>query len=148
MFVPQTLDRCASRSVPRVCVVDNLIAPRHTKWVDEGAIYRAFGQAIAERRNAVEKTQEKVAADVGLSRASLANIERGKQRVFLHQIWALTEALGLTSSHEIVPARAVSARSGDKANVTMSGEKLSRDQKIVVSNIVNALLASKPKNKK
>ena len=129
-------------------MIDNSKASHNTDTVDEGAIYRAFGQAIAERRNAVDKTQERVAAELGLSRASLANIERGKQRVFLHQILALTEALGLASSHEIVPARAISARAGAKADVTMSGEKLSRDQKLLVSNIVNAMMAAKPKDKK
>lgn len=116
--------------------------------MDEEAIYRAFGQAVAERRNAIDKTQERVARDVGLSRASLANIERGKQRVFLHQILALANALELSSAHEIVPARVVSTRSGAKADVTMSGAKnLSRNQKMIVNNIVNAVTAMSPKGK-
>ncbi|MBU2015926.1 MAG: helix-turn-helix domain-containing protein [Alphaproteobacteria bacterium] len=116
--------------------------------MDEGAIYRAFGLAVAKRRADIEKTQERVAKEVGLSRASLANIERGKQRVFLHQILALADALELTSAHEIVPARAVSSSSGAKADVTMSGaKKLSRDQKMLVNNIVNALTSNAQRDK-
>lgn len=110
--------------------------------VDEGAIYRAFGRAVAERRKSVGKTQARVAAEVELSRASLANIERGNQRVFLHQILALAEALELTSAHEIVPSRAVSSTPGPKADIKMSGAKVSKDQKAQVNNIVNALTAS------
>ncbi|WP_197417105.1 MULTISPECIES: helix-turn-helix domain-containing protein [unclassified Sphingomonas] len=126
-----------------VCVVDIASYDRHTGSVDEGAIYKTFGQAVANRRAAVGKTQERVASELGLSRASLANIERGKQRVFLHQILALVDALELGSAHEIVPARVVSSKQGAKADVTMSGAKdLSKDQKALVHNIVNALTST------
>lgn len=117
--------------------------------MDEGAIYKAFGLAVAERRHAIGKTQEQVASEVSLSRASLANIERGKQRVFLHQILALVDALELTTAHEIVPARAVSLRSTAKADVTMSGAKrLSKDQKSIVNNIVNAMTTAAHRERK
>lgn len=111
--------------------------------VDEGVIYRAFGRAVAERRNAISKTQEQVAREIGLSRASLANIERGSQKVFLHQILALTEALGLQSSHEIVPTRAPEAPMKPSENVRFSGAKdLSKNQKALVTGLVSALSKS------
>lgn len=110
--------------------------------MDDGAIYKAFGQAVAERRNVLGKTQERLSKEIGLSRASLANIERGSQRVFLHQILAIADALELDSSHEIVPSRAVTVKAGAKADITLSGAKISKHQEAKVNSIVNALTAS------
>lgn len=106
--------------------------------MDERAIYKAFGRAIADRRKSMHKTQLAVAQQIGLSRASLANIERGNQKVFLHQILALTEALELDSSHEIVPSQAPPSETVlARTNVIVSGAKdLSRDQKSLVHRIV------------
>lgn len=110
----------------------------NTRAVDERATYRAFGRAVADRRRSMRKTQLEVAQQIGLSRASLANIERGEQKVFLHQILALTEALELESSHEIVPSRAPPAETERASTrVSMSGAKnLSKDQKVMVHRIV------------
>lgn len=111
--------------------------------MDEGAIYRAFGRAVAQRRRAIPKTQEQVAREIGLSRASLANIERGSQKVFLHQILALTKALELESSHEIVPTKAPEQSQASREEVRFSGAKdLSRNQKAFVTNLVRSLSKS------
>lgn len=113
---------------------------RISRCVDEGAIYRAFGQAVAARRRAIPKTQEQVAREIGLSRASLANIERGSQKVFLHQILALSKALDLESAHEIVPTKAPERAKGTREEVKFSGAKdLSRNQKALVTSLVSAL---------
>lgn len=86
----------------------------------------------------MNKTQLNVAQQIGLSRASLANIERGEQKVFLHQILALSEALELESSHEIVPSRAPPPETGPSdQRVNFSGAKdLSKDQKVLMNRIV------------
>ena len=55
--------------------------------------YRALGEALRRSRDAQGLTQETVAKRVGLSRASIANIERGAQQVALHQYLALAAAL-------------------------------------------------------
>ena len=111
--------------------------------VDEGAIYKAFGRAVAQRRRAIPKTQEQVAREIGLSRASLANIERGSQKVFLHQILALTKALELESSHEIVPTKAPEPTKSGRDEVRFSGAKdLSKKQKAFVTSLVSSLSKS------
>jgi transcriptional regulator with XRE-family HTH domain len=38
-------------------------------------------------------TQEKLAQIVGLSRTSITNIEKGRQHIALHQLYAIAEAL-------------------------------------------------------
>ena len=102
-------------------------------------IYRDFGRAVAARRRSAKMTQEQVALAIGLSRASLANIERGNQKVFLHQILALTDALGLQSSHEIVPSKAFQRGRPARAATNLSGAKdLSRGQKELASRVADA----------
>ncbi len=61
------------------------------------SIYRHIGEVIRTRRQALRPrlTQEALAQRVGMSRASLANIETGRQNVLVHQLYALAEALGL-----------------------------------------------------
>jgi transcriptional regulator with XRE-family HTH domain len=89
-----------------------------------------------------------VAKAVGLSRASLANIERGSQKVFLHQVLALTEALELNSSHEIVPSRALPPKPVAPVTFNVSGAKdLSKDQKAQIRNLVFHLADTKSSNR-
>ena len=107
--------------------------------VQEGTIYRAFGQTVAARRRALGKTQIEVAQKLGLSRASLANIERGEQRVFLHQILAFVDALELDSAHEIVPARAVANKTRPKTDISMSGDNLTKSQRLAIQRLVFSL---------
>ena len=107
--------------------------------VQDDLIYRDFGRAVAARRKSQGLTQEQVAAAIGLSRASLANIERGNQKVFLHQIMALSDALGLESTHQIVPSRAIAIASDSNPLANISGAKnLTKDQKAMVSKVANS----------
>ena len=66
-------------------------------------LYRRLGRAVADRRRALGLTQSSVAGKLGLSRASLANLENGRQRIMVHQLFALTNALNLSSILDLVP---------------------------------------------
>jgi len=48
--------------------------------------YRRLGRAVAKRRDELGLTQGEVAEKLGLSRASLANLENGRQRIMVHQL--------------------------------------------------------------
>ena len=72
--------------------------------MDEAVIYSGLGQAVATRRKMMNLTQAQVAKAVGISRASIANIESGRQKVLLHQVYGLVKALGLKAITELVPA--------------------------------------------
>ena len=63
--------------------------------MNEWSIYSALGEAVAIRRKAIGLTQAQVAVKVGISRASIANIESGRQKVLLHQVYLFAEALKL-----------------------------------------------------
>jgi transcriptional regulator with XRE-family HTH domain len=75
--------------------------------MDEDDLYRALGESVAARRRALRKTQAEVAATLGLSRASLANMERGRQKVLLHQVYRLAEALELGDVRKLLPIGAM-----------------------------------------
>jgi transcriptional regulator with XRE-family HTH domain len=68
-------------------------------------IYRLVGSRIAARRKELRLKQVEVAAQIGLTRASLANIEKGRQKVMLHQIYRIAEALRIETILDLVPRR-------------------------------------------
>jgi transcriptional regulator with XRE-family HTH domain len=68
-------------------------------------IYRLIGSRIAARRKELRLKQAEVAAQIGLTRASLANIEKGRQKVMLHQIYRIAEALRIETILDLVPRR-------------------------------------------
>ncbi len=63
------------------------------------AVNIMVGHKLALLRNALGWSQERLADKVGLSRASIANIEGGRQKVDLEGIEAFCLALGMTPHH-------------------------------------------------
>lgn len=55
--------------------------------------YPEIGIRIRTRRKKLKKTQEDIAKKIGLKRSSLANIERGNQRILIHQLYAIAGEL-------------------------------------------------------
>ena len=74
--------------------------------------YAEFGQRLADERNARNLSQELVAGRVGMSRTSIVNIEKGRQRVPLHMLYSLADALGVEVAR-LLPARRQSAAGGE-----------------------------------
>lgn len=66
-------------------------------------LYKAFGSAISTRRKALGLTQAELAGKVKMSRASIANIESGRQNILLHHVYALAAALDFTKVGELLP---------------------------------------------
>ena len=58
-------------------------------------IYKEIGANIRTRRRQADASQDDVAARVGISRATLANIETGRQRLLVHQLYRLAKVLGV-----------------------------------------------------
>ncbi|WP_247519282.1 helix-turn-helix domain-containing protein [Bradyrhizobium sp. 190] len=60
---------------------------------------QAFGKLVRKHRERLDgMTQEKLGILVGLSRTSITNIEKGRQHVSLHQLFAIAEALEVAPS--------------------------------------------------
>ena len=64
-----------------------------------------IGANIAARRKALRFKQAEIAEKIGLTRASVANIEKGRQKLMLHQVYKLAVALEIDSITDLVPQR-------------------------------------------
>lgn len=62
---------------------------------DVDAIYLAIGSRMRDIRLTTRITQAAVAAEAGLSRQSVANIEKGRQRFMVHTLLDIARALGV-----------------------------------------------------
>jgi transcriptional regulator with XRE-family HTH domain len=63
--------------------------------MDREVLYREFGLTLCAQRKRKHLSQEIFGAKVGLSRTSVTNVERGRQPVQLHQLYAFAEVLGI-----------------------------------------------------
>lgn len=68
-------------------------------------LYMQLGRKVAAARKSKGMTQADLANRIDTTRASIANIETGRQRVMLHDVFALVEALGGRSILDFVPER-------------------------------------------
>jgi transcriptional regulator with XRE-family HTH domain len=66
-------------------------------------LYRAIGKLVRLARERAALTQEQLAARVGLTRTSITNIERGRQKIQVHTLCAIAEAVGVPCS-ALLPA--------------------------------------------
>lgn len=82
-------------------------------------IYKAFGEAIAARRKQLNLTQDRLAKKVGMSRASIANIERGRQNVALHHIYSLAASLEVSKVSDLLPAMAKMNKWEEETMITL-----------------------------
>lgn len=71
-------------------------------------IYRLLGKAIRAKRRANDWHQEKLAGMLGISRATLASIETGRQRLLVHQLYDIARVFGVSPS-ELLPRDPTSA---------------------------------------
>lgn len=86
-----------------VCVVDAELKVQFSPFMADLEIYRIIGAELAARRKKLRLKQAEVADQIGLTRASLANIESGRQKLMLHQIYRLATALKVASITDLVP---------------------------------------------
>jgi transcriptional regulator with XRE-family HTH domain len=103
------------------------------------AIYRALGRAVARRRHELVLTQAQVANQIGLSRASLANIESGRQKVLLHQVYLLAAALRLSSILDLTAPSFV-VREPSEEPLIFTGSEVSPAQKEKIEAFIDRML--------
>ena len=104
-------------------------------------LYKRVGQNVASAR-AVKFTQQELARRVGMSRPAIANIERGEQQIYLHQLVSIAAALDLQVS-ELLPKGSFQPIAS--ANVSVSGDKLNRAQERAIKELVGSITASSRK---
>jgi len=81
--------------------------------VRSAAIYKAVGQEVAKRRNAltprVTQAQLSELTRGRLSRSAIANIESGRQRVAVHHVYDLADAMNCEPSDLLPPNQKIFA---------------------------------------
>jgi transcriptional regulator with XRE-family HTH domain len=75
----------------------------------EKAFYGAFGRMLSEMRRKKRISQEMLADELGLSRTSITNIEKGRQPVQLYSLYVIARLLG-TDVKELLPSAAIFER--------------------------------------
>jgi transcriptional regulator with XRE-family HTH domain len=75
----------------------------------EKAFYSAFGRMLSEIRRKKRISQEMLADELGLSRTSITNIEKGRQPVQLYALYVIARLLG-TDVKELLPSEAIFER--------------------------------------
>jgi transcriptional regulator with XRE-family HTH domain len=99
-------------------------------------IYKQIGANVRSKRRNLDWTQERLAAMLRISRGALANIESGRQRIFIHQLLAIAEAMG-SKLADMLPNSLQGATASDFASLPIPNE-LSHQQKSQIAQIINA----------
>jgi transcriptional regulator with XRE-family HTH domain len=106
--VPNSQQLGSKSQLPkRVCPVDIKAGLRDTAYVSptrsEQLFYRQFGRILADARNKKKLSQEVLARELGLSRTSVTNIEKGRQPVQLHTLYHISQLLSVDLK-DLLPA--------------------------------------------
>jgi DNA-binding XRE family transcriptional regulator len=88
--------------------------------VDEELLYRVVGKDIRERRKEMNMTQSRLAAEVGVLRTSVTNIETGHQKPPLHLLFKICAVLDIEAK-SILPQNSEVVRL-DAVPVQLDGE--------------------------
>lgn len=111
------------------------------------AIYKAFGKAVAARRKTLELTQSDLASRIGVSRASVANIESGRQSVLLHHVYALASALECAKVADLLPAPTKTLNREDFDMFILSNEDVTPIGKSQIRDLIESALAQRSTKK-
>jgi transcriptional regulator with XRE-family HTH domain len=104
-------------------------------------IYKQIGGIVRALRRRADKPQDALAGQLGISRATLANIETGRQRILVHQLYAIARALNVKLTDLLPPALA----NGSEPNWTDLSFKgdyegdLNTEQKKQVANLIGQI---------
>lgn len=56
-------------------------------------LYGRIGKLVRAKREQAKLTQEELAQEVGLTRTSITNIEQGRQKIQIHTLYEIADAL-------------------------------------------------------
>jgi len=99
------------------------------------ALYRHIGTTIKQRRKRLGWSQERLAKQMATSRASLANIETGRQNVLVHQLYNFAAVLDLKIEDLLLPVEKPNSVSS-QSDFPLPND-LSRAQKEQLTRLLN-----------
>jgi transcriptional regulator with XRE-family HTH domain len=99
--------------------------------MDSRWISKRVGGLIKSRRKHLGITQENLAAQMGMSRAALANVETGRQNILVHHLYRFAERLDLDVT-DLLPDPAEYENSATPNEFPLP-ENLSREQRAQIA---------------
>jgi len=100
-------------------------------------MYRQIGLAIRKRRRQLEMAQDDLARQLGLSRATIANLETGRQRLLVHQLYAVAKALRVRPG-DLLP-RSLDETSTERwSSIPIEGD-LNPDQRRQIARLIGSV---------
>lgn len=115
--------------------------------MDLDHFYADLGTRIAARRRALRLTQAELAARIGLTRTSIANIEAGRQRTLAHQLGGIANALDLGLS-ALLPDLSGASSAEVAIGVPVSGAVPTAHERWQIEKILAALPGNKMQSDK
>jgi transcriptional regulator with XRE-family HTH domain len=106
-------------------------------------VYGHIGRAIARARRDSGLSQTELATAIGLSRTSISNIEKGRQKMLAHTLVDIAEALSVAIGSLLPDAQLLRAQLG----VTFTGSAVSPAERATISAIVGENRTSRRKRK-
>lgn len=103
-------------------------------------IYEQIGGIIRSLRRRADQPQEALAGQLGISRATLANIETGRQRVLIHQLYAIAQALRVDLM-DLLPQPAENPTTSDWTSLTFDSD-LKEEQKKQLAKLIGPIDAT------
>lgn len=117
-----------------VCGIDRFSQLDSCSPMNDMDVYKLLGSRAATRRKQLKLKQDEVAKQIGLSRASVANLETGRQKILLHHVYRLAAALELRSIMELIPNTLVEIEP-----VNFTGDAVSEQQKTTLEDFVRRI---------
>lgn len=87
---------------------------------DRQKLYEIVGRRVTEARKAAKLTQEELALSVSLTRTSITNIEKGRQKLLLHTLFDLAHAMQVPVSQLMPNLEPAENQIGQKINGDLS----------------------------
>jgi transcriptional regulator with XRE-family HTH domain len=100
--------------------------------VDHERIYDQIGREIAQQRVSIGLSQADLARTIGLTRSSISNIEKGRQKMLVHTLVDIATALHLPASSLLPPVSSIEDH-------TFSGSNLSNQDRDQIAAIVRRI---------
>lgn len=114
--------------------------------MSDESIYKEFGRAVATRRKKLDLTQAELASRVGMSRASIANIESGRQNVLLHHAYSFASALEFSKISDLLPSQSKPTIPED-LDMILSDETVTARGRTQITDLIASVLAQRAPKK-
>jgi transcriptional regulator with XRE-family HTH domain len=104
----------------------------------DSAFYSILGQKIREARKTKGFDQESFGLAIGLSRPSVINIEKGRQRPSIYQLWLMARILELSFEELIPPVEPDDQLSYWQSQIEGNDQIIDESQKKSILNFISA----------